>query len=318
MGDGFSALKRYPEKSLGLTCYDENDRKVQEWVEKLKSFPDRFILVKKPQDNCFLEWYQEMLVKYNIPHYLIMENPDRYVMQNRYQGDNNEEIFFFGNAHRINPHQTKVTFSKEITKGRFPWIWDPESGERYRIELNDHSLELALGPAESRLIVFTREKKGPKWNPAPETGPNVITLEGPWEAEFIHSREKQVKTMEMTSLQDLKDTEFVNFTGTVVYRKKFEPGGLNPVFLNLGQVYGVSEVFVNGKSCGVKWYGRRIYNITPWVLSGTNEIEIRVTTSMGNYMKTLTDNPTAQKFTVLKTKDQPLQSMGLAGPVTIY
>jgi len=43
-----------------------------------------------------------------------------------------------------------------------------------------------------------------------------------------------------------------------------------------------------------------------------------VTTTMGNYMKTLTDNPTAQKFTVLKTKDQPIQSMGLAGPVTIY
>jgi hypothetical protein len=39
---------------------------------------------------------------------------------------------------------------------------------------------------------------------------------------------------------------------------------------------------------------------------------------MGNYMKTLTDNPTAQKFTVRGTKDQPIQSMGLIGPVTLY
>jgi hypothetical protein len=39
---------------------------------------------------------------------------------------------------------------------------------------------------------------------------------------------------------------------------------------------------------------------------------------MGNYMKTLTDNKTAQKFTNQKTKDQPIQSMGLIGPVTLY
>ena len=39
---------------------------------------------------------------------------------------------------------------------------------------------------------------------------------------------------------------------------------------------------------------------------------------MGNYMKTLTDNKTAQKFTVLKSKDQPIQSMGLVGPVSVY
>ena len=47
-------------------------------------------------------------------------------------------------------------------------------------------------------------------------------------------------------------------------------------------------------------------------------IEIRVATTMGNYMKTLKDNPTAQKYTVLKTKNQPIQSMGLIGPVTLY
>jgi len=145
-----------------------------------------------------------------------------------------------------------------------------------------------------------------------------VNLEGPWQAEFRQSRENQVKSLEMEVLKDLKETEMVNFTGTVIYRKKFEASGMKSVILNLGQVYGVSEVLVNGKSCGVKWYGRRIYEITTLVQSGLNDLEIRVTTTMGNYMKTLTDNPTAQKFTVLKTKDQPIQSMGLVGPVTLY
>ena len=51
---------------------------------------------------------------------------------------------------------------------------------------------------------------------------------------------------------------------------------------------------------------------------GENEIEITVTTSMGNYMKSLTDNPIAQYWTNEKNKIQPLQSMGLTGPVIFY
>ena len=35
-------------------------------------------------------------------------------------------------------------------------------------------------------------------------------------------------------------------------------------------------------------------------------------------MKTLKNNPTAQKWTNTKNKVQPIQSMGLVGPVTLY
>lgn len=311
-------IGKYPEKALGFAGYQERDEKVKQMVDKLKGFPDRFILLEKPQDNRFLEWYGAVVKKHQIPQYLEIDKPDRFVLQNRYQGDDKSEIFFFGNAHRYNPFLSKVTFSPEIVKGRYPWIWDPETGDRFRFELKGNSFDLQLGPAESRLIVFSREKNGKLWQPLLPAGPNLVNLEGPWQAEFRHSRENQVKSLEMEVLKDLKETEMVTFTGTVIYRKKFEATGMKSVILNLGQVYGVSEVLVNGKSCGVKWYGRRIYEITTLVQSGLNDLEIRVTTTMGNYMKTLTDNPTAQKFTVLKTKDQPIQSMGLVGPVTLY
>ncbi len=317
-GGRIFCIEKYPEKSLGLTNYKERDRQVQQWVEKLKAFPNRFILIKKPADNKFLEWYKEAMVKYNIPHYLEIENPDRYLMQNRYKSDDQSEIFFFGNAHKFNGHKTKVLFSKEITRGRHAWIWDAETGERYRIALENNSFEMEFGPAESRLIVFNKEKNGPKWMPAPVTTQNAKTLEGAWEVDFHHSRENWVKTIQMDPLKDIKETDFVNFTGTVIYRRKIDAGELKTTFLNLGQVYGVSEVFVNGKSCGVKWYGRRIHNITPFLQKGSNDLEIKVTTTMGNYMKTLKDNKTAQRFMVLKTKDQPIQSMGLVGPVTVY
>ena len=88
--------------------------------------------------------------------------------------------------------------------------------------------------------------------------------------------------------------------------------------INLGKVYGNSELKINGKGCGVKWYGRRIFAPEDCLKKGVNTIEISVTTSMGNYMKSLTGNPIAQYWTNEKNKNQPLQSMGLLGPVTIY
>ncbi|MEI7421824.1 MAG: glycosyl hydrolase [Prolixibacteraceae bacterium] len=316
-GGRIFCIEKYPEKSLGLVNAKERDMEIQTWKEKLKSFPDRFILIQKPKDNRFLEWYKEIMTKYNIPHYLQIESPDRFVMQNRYQGEDKSHIFFFANAHMHNGHKTRVTFPKEITRSHHCWIWDPDSGERYRIELINSSLDIELGPAESRLIIFNKESKGLSWTPAPKSGPNSKSLNG-WEVEFHHSREKWVKTMKMEIPKDLRETDFVNFTGTVIYRRKIDLDKPSTAFLNLGKVWGISELLVNGNSCGVKWYGSRIHNITNFINQGSNNLEIRVITTMGNYMKTLTDNKTAQKFTVLKTKDQPIQSMGLVGPVTIY
>jgi hypothetical protein len=83
-------------------------------------------------------------------------------------------------------------------------------------------------------------------------------------------------------------------------------------------VWGACTLKINGIECGSKIAGRRIFRTGSFLRKGKNEIEIVVATSMGNYMKSLTDNPVAQYWTNEKTKVQPLQSMGLLGPVTLY
>jgi hypothetical protein len=117
---------------------------------------------------------------------------------------------------------------------------------------------------------------------------------------------------------DLRETEYVHFTGTAVYRKTVTVRDTGGATLNLGKVYGVSEVKINGKDCGVTWYGNRIYDVSEKLRTGENEVEIRVVTTMGNYMKTLTGNKVAQHWVNRPGRPQPLQSMGLAGPVTLY
>ena len=317
-GGRIFCIEKYPEKSPGLNGFKENDQKVAAWIEKLKAFPDRFILVKKPEDNRFLGWDRDIMVQYKIPHYLEIEKPDRFFMQNRYQSDDKSEIFLFGNAHMHNGHQTNITFSKEITKGRNPWIWDAESGERYRINLKNGVFSLTLGPAQSCIVVFSNDKNGQEWSPVPAAGTENATLGNGWDVEFRHSREDWVKTTRMDELKDLKDTEFVDFTGTVVYKQTVEVGPVKPVYLNLGKVWGVAELFVNGKSCGVKWYGNRIYRIAEQLKPDSNEIEIHVTTIMGNYMRNFTENKVVERFINRKNGPQEIQPMGLVGPVTLY
>ena len=257
----------------------------------------------------------QVMKQYDLPHYLTIENPNRFFTQNRYQADDGSEIFFFVNSHMPQQLSNKSSFFKRNYLRTECLVWDAETGKRFRISMKNGSLDMSFGPAESRIIVFNKEKDGDKWEPLPTTGKTIETINNDWAVELRHSRENTVETFKMSELEDLKDTSYVNFTGTAVYRKTIDFNKGSSGYLNLGKVWGISEVFVNGKPCGVKWYGNRIYNLSNILKEGKNEIEVHVITTMGNYMKTLTDNPTAQKFTVLKSKNQPIQSMGLLGPV---
>ncbi|MDR2139731.1 MAG: glycoside hydrolase family 2, partial [Tannerella sp.] len=229
------------------------------------------------------------------------------------------EFFFFVNAHLHREHHTRITFPKAVTSGKYPWVWDSDTGKRYRIELlPQHAFDLYLGPADSRIIVFDGEEKGEPWHPLPVTGRNLQTLEG-WDVELRHSIDHSVKTLRMNRPIDLKETEHLHFTGTAIYRKNFRVEDAGTAILNLGKVYGISEVRVNGRDCGVTWYGNRLYDLSDRLKSGDNTLEIHVITTMGNCMKTFTGNKAIEWWVSRPGRiPQPDQSMGLVGPVTLY
>jgi hypothetical protein len=176
-----------------------------------------------------------------------------------------------------------------------------------------------MGPAESFLFVFDKDKKGTAWKPLPASGTSEMVVNEGWNADFIHCRDGSVRSLRIDRLKDIKDIpDFANFAGEIFYRNKIEIPVPKIAYLNPGKVWGLCRLKVNGGDCGVKWYGRRIFEIKDLLKPGINEIEIKVVTSMGNYMKSLTDNPIAQYWTNEKNKIQPVQTIGLIGPVTIY
>jgi hypothetical protein len=283
----------------------------------MKGLPDRFILVGRPGNN-FLQWYRDLQEKYHLVPYVHIDKPTAYISQVRYQAGDIEWLFIT-NSDLANAHVITILPSKELAAGRQAWIWDAETGARYYVGDGQKPLTLDLATGDSRLVVFDKEKKGPAWDPLPVGAVTTITVTGPWTVEF-HHLDGSVKTTTMQTLTDLKDNPAsVSFSGTVLYRITVNAdNGTLWKYCNLGKVAGISGLTVNGKDAGIQWYGRRVYRIDNLLQSGPNILEVKVVTTMGNYMKTLKDNGVAQKWTNEKRQDQPIQSMGLLGPVILY
>ena len=311
-------VEKTPYLSLGLHEREARNARVRAWVAELEAFPDRFIRLELPENGDFITWYADLQRQYGLKPYVEIGTPDPFVMQNRYQTSDGQEIVFVVNSHRFRSHRTSLTFSPELTKGRYPWVWDLLTGNCYRAEWTSPGrIEVDLGPTDSLLFVFDRQAKGARWQPLPTEGLDSVTLRD-WTVELHHSREGWIRKIEMDTLGDLKDTEYINFTGTIVYRTRFrveDPASCE--VLNLGRVEGVAEVRLNGEALAVTWCGRRLYDISERIRRGYNDLEVRVVTTLGNYMRTLKDNPTAQKWTAGR-KVQPDRSMGLIGPVKLY
>lgn len=318
-GGRIFCVETVPYKSLGWNNHKERDAEVKAWIEKLQAMPEQFIHLEKPADNDFITWYAGVQKQYGITPTVQIESPDPFVMANLFVRDDDSRIYFFTNTHLHNSHQTKLVFPQEATRMN-AWVWNLDNGERYRLPLDkEGGYTLDLGPADARMIVFDRDnnKKAPVWAPLPTSGTDSQTLTG-WGLEFHHSLEHWIKTATADTLKDLKETEWKSFTGDVVYRTDVEVDDPESMVLNLGKVYGVASLKVNGIDCGTSWYGRRIYDLSNILHKGWNRIEVTVTTTMGNYMQTWKENKLAQQWTNRPGRPQPVQSMGIAGPVTLY
>jgi hypothetical protein len=308
-----------PLKSTGWSNHESNDGEVRLLVQKMKAYPHRFIILEKPE-NDYTGWYRTVRERYRIESWLKFENPDPFLMQTRYSAPDGSEYIFIAYSHLHNSHRTRVIFSGALTRRHHCSVWIPETGEKKRVQLDpDGGITLDLGPADSLLFAFDRETADEDWLPLPVTGSDIKALDSGWTAVFRHCRDGSVKEAAIDRLTDLRDIpQFTHFSGTVIYRNRLECNDASGIVINLGKVFGTSELNINGTSCGVRWYGRRIFSIEKYLKPGMNTIEVIVTTSMGNYMKSLTDNAVAQYWTNAGTKNQPLQSMGMTGPVSYY
>jgi hypothetical protein len=96
------------------------------------------------------------------------------------------------------------------------------------------------------------------------------------------------------------------FGGTITCSTKVQIDAARECFLELGVLHSVSELWLNGRSLGVRWFGNQTYDISHAVIEGQNELRLRLTTTLGNYVKTL---KTAERRWIGAEKLRPTPSV---------
>jgi hypothetical protein len=117
-----------------------------------------------------------------------------------------------------------------------------------------------------------------------EEVPKPVTLSGAWEVDFPVSENVSMSSTfsQLASWTTSSNDDIRYFSGTANYTKQFElPKKLlqseTSITLDLGSVYTIAEVTLNGENLGVLWKAPFTMNIDDFVQEGTNKLEVKIT-----------------------------------------
>lgn len=313
-GGKIICVGKEPKQSAGLYRHEENDTRVAAIIQQIKqNYNNNFHIFPAPvKEERKVDWYRKMQIKLNIDPYIKLSNPCPWVSQVYYKYGE-MDIIFFSNYSLQRLFNSKAEFA---SNDKSVWIWEAETGNRFLYPtINDRSsFNIHLEPGESKLFVFSNQHEGEAYKLTEPDETLEINFPGPWTVSLEHVDGTR-QTIVLDQLVDFKDNDILkNFAGVAYYENSFSfvgPGKSH--YVDLGKVNGVSELLVNGINVGTKWYGRPIFEVSQVLKKGDNSLKIKITTTLGNYMKSLTDNKISQRW----MKNQPLYSNGLIGPVKI-
>ncbi|MBN2296901.1 MAG: hypothetical protein JXM70_31030 [Pirellulales bacterium] len=174
-------------------------------------------------------------------------------------------------------------------QGRKPELWDPATGRTdlrvsYTEETDGISLDLPLAPGGSMFVVFRSSTSADAPN-YPMAQPDLEKpVDGPWTVHFAKGwgAPEEMQFEKLQSWTDFTDEGIKYFSGTAAYSTTLDipAGKLGPgrrVYLDLGKLCEVGEVFLNGRSLGIVWKPPFRVDLTPAVHAGKNELAVKVT-----------------------------------------
>ncbi|MDR1493887.1 MAG: hypothetical protein LBT05_14390, partial [Planctomycetaceae bacterium] len=120
------------------------------------------------------------------------------------------------------------------------------------------------------------------------------------------------------------DDRIKYFSGTAIYKTTFELAqkpndhSADKLYLDLGRVVAMAKIKVNGKYAGGVWTNPYRVDVTPFVKSGKNEIEVEVVNTWANRIIGDRKLPAEQrKLHISRGPNGNLHESGLLGPVKI-
>jgi hypothetical protein len=245
------------------------------------------------------------------------------------------------------PHATMLSFADSSASA----VLSLQANPLFSLSNDAGKLELRAEQAGRYEITMSNQQKHLlEIAPLPE----AAHLEGPWVLQFPTGwgAPPKVSIDKLISWSDASDAGVRYFSGTANYRTTFGSPKMNSdcrMFLDLGRVEVIAEVWLNGKALGTFWKPPFVSDITGLLRSEANELEVRVTNLWPNrligdeqfpddcsrdgewksgvipvmpaWLKKGTPRPESRRLTFCTWKhwhkDDALPPSGLLGPVTL-
>ncbi len=328
---GATVIGPKPLRAPGLQAYPASDMRVAEIAARLWGNLDGVARRQRSYGKGTMIWgipVAQVLAGKGIGPDAVM--PESMDFIHRRVG--NDDVYFVRNQH-AEPVEASVRFR---TAGREPELWDAVRGSmrpapEYRLSPQGVEVPLALAANGSVFVVFRRPASADR-KAAPLTESAVATLGGEWEVEFDQgpAAPPSLKLPELVSWTQNADARVRYFSGSARYRKTFEWKGIAVsrgvrVELDLGNLWTIADVRLNGKPLGVVWTAPYRVDCTTALREGTNELTVEVTNTwynrlVGDARLPVSERTTRTNITTSGGKPwaqlEPIPS-GLFGPVRL-
>ena len=211
--------------------------------------------------------------------------------------------------------------------GLKPQVWHPDTGvieeAAYRIADGRTVVDLEMVPDDAVFVVFAGKASGAQVLPV-KTEQTLLTVGGPWKVNFQERRGAPASATfdKLQSYTEFAEPGIKYFSGVATYENSFAaPKVSGQVFLDLGNVQNLAEVYVNGEYCGTVWKEPYRADVSKALREGENRLEIRVANTWPNRL--IGDQqPGMTPVTYTDSRPyragDPLRAGGLLGPVSLY
>lgn len=286
-------IAKTPHQSTGLAGAEEQGREIAAISrEILSAHPHTAGIVDAPGDDM-LRWFEQVSERFTLRPYVTIDRPVYHASQLYYKTED-LDIFYWVNYSTQFPHHFRAKFDSSKT----PWIWNAETGERKLYPVNaGGELEITLNPCETQFIVFDKAHQGETYRPPRIADWKKKAIRANWKLDLRHVN-GTTREMTLTTLGDLQQNPGMDdFAGTITYRTQLAVDSLpEQTYLDLGRTGDITELWINDKPAGTRWYGIHRYDITSLLRPGNNDIKIKLTTVLGRYTHALKDNKAAREW----------------------
>ena len=337
-------LGSHPDYSPSLTEYKESDILIKEFYKKIRNTKSTIIndeifgdieilnigkgrIIKAP---LYAGSFNKLGIQRDVIFSNLNGNPvDAIAWTHRKLED--KDIYFISNQI---PDQRIINISLRET-GRKPEILDAVTGDvflasEWRIENSRTIIPVRLEPNGSIFIVLQQKTK----NKFCSTGKNWTdvqpfqSISGDWTVIFDQSNDFSKDTIIFNDLINWNissNNSIKYYSGTAIYRTEFELDSIylleQKVWIDLGQVANIAEVYLNGNLCGITWTSPYRVNISEEIKRGENILEVKVTNTWANRLIGDHYLPKEEKITwttaPFRLEGKPLVESGLLGPVNL-